>query len=147
MYISYSGADSQYASAAESFRHGTKTSVQYTYLGRVVDREKGIYKNSERGYFTYDPETNTYGSVPDDFVPPVFKDGRARTDRVLLDFGDAYLLNEVLHKSGLMELIDSIGYGNSDTLHAMVLFYILSADANCNAITWYQGECCQNALS
>ena len=48
MYISYSGADSQYASAAESFRHGTKTSVQYTYLGRVVDREKGIYKKTVR---------------------------------------------------------------------------------------------------
>jgi len=140
MYISYSGADSQYASAAESFRHGTKTTVQYTYLGRVIDRDKGIYQNKTRGYFTYDPETNTYGSVPDDFVPPVFKDGRVRAERVLLDFGDTYFLNEVLYKSGMMEVIDSIGYGNSDTLHAMVLFYILSSDANCDAINWYQGN-------
>lgn len=140
MYISYSGSSSQYASAATSFRHGTKTTVEYTYLGRVVDREKGIYQNRTRGLFTFDPVTNTYGSVPEDFVPPTFRDGRMRSERVVLDFGDTYLLNEVLHKSGMMKIIDTLNYGNPDTLHAMVLFYILSSEANCDAINWYQGN-------
>lgn len=140
MYISYSGDESQYASAATSIRHGSKTTVEYTYLGRVVDREKGIYRNKTRGLFTYDPATDTYGSVPEDYVPPSFKDGRARGEKVLLDFGDSYFLNEVLHKSGMMQVIDTLSYGNPDTLHAMVLFYMLSSDANCDAISWYQGN-------
>ena len=59
MYISYSGDESQYASAATSIRHGSKTTVEYTYLGRVVDRQKGIYRNKTKGLFTYDPSTNT----------------------------------------------------------------------------------------
>ncbi len=39
-----------------------------------------------------------------------------------------------------MQIIDTLNYGNPDTLHAMVLFYILSSEANCDAINWYQGN-------
>jgi len=27
------------------------------YLGRVIDKERGIFKSRERGLFTYDPES------------------------------------------------------------------------------------------
>lgn len=40
----------------------------------------------------------------------------------------------------MWDVIDQIGYGNTDTLHAMVLFYTLSNLANCNAQTWFEGN-------
>ena len=44
MYIAYrSTADgTRYASAAVSKRNGSRTSVSYTYLGRVLDEKAGI---------------------------------------------------------------------------------------------------------
>lgn len=39
----------------------------------------------------------------------------------------------------MMEVINAIEYGNRDTLHAMLLFYMLSGMANCDAIHWYEG--------
>ncbi|MCC8152646.1 MAG: hypothetical protein LIO96_14720, partial [Lachnospiraceae bacterium] len=40
----------------------------------------------------------------------------------------------------MMDVIDTIDYSNKETLHAMVLFYTLSAMANADAIHWYQGS-------
>lgn len=140
MYIFYSGPNDSYASAGVSKRDGRNTSVETIYLGRVLDKEAGIYKSRERGIFTFDPVTETFGCVPEDYVPPVINDNRRKQPQVSVDFGDAYFVDYFLHSSGMMEAVDSIGYGNPDTLHAMILFYILSGLANCDAIHWYEGS-------
>ena len=49
MYFIYSGSNNQYASAAVSKRDGSNTSIEYLYLGRVIDKDKGIYKSKDRG--------------------------------------------------------------------------------------------------
>ena len=139
MYIIYSGSNEQYASAAVSKRDGDSTSIEYLYLGRVLDRDKGIYKSRERGVFTFDVSTGTFGSVPEDYVPEPPADRRMKK-RVSVDFGDAFFVDSFLHSSGLIDTVDSIGYGNPDTLHAMLLFYTLSGLANCDAIHWYEGN-------
>jgi hypothetical protein len=139
MYIIYSGPNDKYASAAVSTRNGKKTCNKYEYLGLVVDREKGIYSNRKRGLFTFDPQTGAYGKAPEDFIEPQFLDKR-RIKKVSLDFGDAFFLHSFLQSSGFFSVIDSLGYGNKDTLHAMVLFYILSSMANCNADNWLSGS-------
>ena len=33
------------------------------YLGRVIDKKHYIFCNRERGIFSYDPETGTYGKA------------------------------------------------------------------------------------
>ena len=139
MYIIYSGNAEQYASAAVSKRNGSETSIEYIYLGRVLDREKGIYKSKDRGVFSFDPGTGEFSAVPEDYVPPVSTDARKR-NHVSVDFGDAFFMVSFLHSSGLMDIIDQVHYGNPDTLHAMVLFYTLSGLANCDAINWYEGN-------
>lgn len=139
MYIIYSGPNDKYASAAVSTRNGKKTCNKYEYLGLVVDREKGIYSNRKRGLFTFDPQTGAYGNAPEDFIEPQLSDKR-RIKKVSLDFGDAFFLHSFLQSSGFFGVIDSLGYGNKDTLHAMVLFYILSSMANCNADSWLSGS-------
>lgn len=139
MFIVYSGQDGQYASAAVSKRDGQKTSMAYTYLGRVLDKEAGIYQSRDRGVFTFDPSTGEYGSVPDGFVFPKGHQPNSRS-HVSMDFGDTWFLNQFLWQSGMMEVVDKVGYGNPDTLHAMLLFYTLSGLANRDAIHWFQGN-------
>lgn len=142
MYIVYSGPGNRYASAAVSKRNGKNTSISYTYLGKVIDKAAGIYQSKERGLYTFDPATGKYGSVPDSYVPPEEKKSN-RHVRISVDFGDVYFLNAFLWKSGLMEIVDRLDYGNPDTLHAMLLFYTLSGLANCDAIHWYEGSFAQ----
>ena len=139
MFIVYSGEGDQYASAAMSKRHGASTSMKYTYLGKVIDREAGIYKSRERGVFTFDVNTGTFGEVPENFAFPSVQ----KRKRVSVDFGDSFFLNQFLWKSGVMDVVDQIGYGNPDTLHAMLLFYTLSGLANVDAIHWYEGNVVQ----
>ena len=134
MFIVYSGTGDQYASAAMSKRHGASTSMEYTYLGKVIDREAGIYKSRERGVFTFDVNTGMFGEVPENFVFPSVQ----KRKRVSVDFGDSFFLNQFLWQSGMMDVVDQIGYGNPDTLHAMLLFYTLSGLANVDAIHWYE---------
>lgn len=140
MYIFYSGPNDCYASAGVSKRDGAGTSVDVIYLGRVLDKAAGIYKSRERGVFTFDPDTGEFGTAPEGFVPPKTTDRRQKHKHVSVDFGDAFFMNEYLHASGMMEVVDSIEYGNRDTLHAMLLFYMLSGLANCDAIHWYEGN-------
>lgn len=139
MYIIYSGDHGQYASAAISKRSGAQTSIEYTYLGRVLDREAGIYKNKDRGIFTFDVSTGEYGALPDDYIPPSSGDKRKR-EQVSVDFGDTFFMDSFLCFSGMMDVMDQVHYGNPDTLHAMLLFYTLSGLANCDAIHWYEGN-------
>ena len=139
MYIIYSGNAEQYASAAVSKRNGSETSIEYLYLGRVLDREKGIYKSKDRGVFSFDPGTGEFGAVPEDYIPPASTDARKR-NHVSVDFGDAFFMDSFLHSSGLMDIIDQVHYGNPDTFHAMVLLYTLSGLANCDALHWYEGN-------
>lgn len=140
MYIFYSGPNDCYASVGVSKRKGASTSVDVVYLGRVLDREAGIYKSRERGVFTFDPDTGEYGTPPEDFIPPETMDRRKKHRRVSVDFGDAFFMDSYLHASGMMDVVNTIEYGNRDTLHAMLLFYMLSGLANCDAIHWYEGS-------
>ena len=62
MYIGYDIKNGvKYAKLCKSVRVNGKVTTQQKSLGRVLDIEKGIYQNRERGVFTYDPETDTYG--------------------------------------------------------------------------------------
>lgn len=140
MYIFYSGPNDSYASAGVSKRDGANTSVETTYLGRVLDKDAGIYKSRERGIFTFNPDTGEYGSPPEDYVPPKAVDHRVKRKHISVDFGDAFFMDTYLHASGMMEIVDTIEYGNRDTLHAMLLFYMLSGMANCDAIHWFEGN-------
>ena len=82
MYISYDKKG--YATLATSSRDGKDTSIHYIdYLGKVIDKERGIFKSRERGYFTYNLERNEYGEVPEDFVPPSNSDARKRIPKCL----------------------------------------------------------------
>lgn len=138
MFLAYDVKNGvEYAKICTSKRIGKTVSKEYTNLGRVLDKDRHIYKNRERGVFTYDIKSNTYGKAPDDFVPP---QTNSRKEKLILDFGDSYFLNLFIKQKGLDAPINAIEYGNSDTLYAMLHYYALSSTSNCHAESWWEGN-------
>ena len=121
LYISYSGKNQEYATAALSKRDGKKNTHEYFHLGRLIDREAGIYENRDMGIFTFDPVTCHFG-IPKEEPVAVEEKQEQVCRRRMVDFGDSYFFNEFLYKSGLMSIVGKIEFKNLDTLHAMILF-------------------------
>ena len=132
LFIIFSGKNDEYASAAISSRDGSKTNLEYLYLGKVINREAGIYKSRKRGLFTFDITTGEFGTPSEDLYSQynVEDDLPHKITKCSVDFGDSFFLNAFLYKSGLINIIDKIKCNNYDTLHTLILFYTLSNLAN-----------------
>jgi hypothetical protein len=107
------------------------------YLGRVVDKDKGIYRSRARGVFIFDIE-NGYGDVmgEDDNIVLL----EAKEEKLILDFGDAYFLYEALKVCGLYEMLYSIVPGKEDTLMSVLGFKLLAGISNRYAEDWWEGS-------
>lgn len=117
-------------------RQGDKIQKTYENLGKVIDKEKGIYQNKERGVFIYDLEKDIYSKPdPEYLLPSVTKQ-----EKLILDFGDMYFLDTYLRHEKFTVTLDAIGYRNPDTLYAMLGYYILCTTAMCYAGDWWEGN-------
>ena len=138
MHISYDIKNGvEYAKLCQSIRRGKKVGKISVNLGRVVDKKKGIYKSRERGVFIYDLKENAYKKLDVEYLLP---DRSNHQEKLILDFGDIYFLDDYLRKIGLTASIDAIEYRNPDTLYAMLGYYILCSTANCYAGDWWEGS-------
>lgn len=139
----YSSRGQQYAKiSASSFRDSDgkiKKRNDGIYLGRVIDKDNLVFYSKQRGLFSYDPVSNSFLPVDEFYSTELPHDHRKRP-KVCLDFGDSFVLSELLHLSGYDDVLQSIPYRNKDTLFAMVLFYILQNKANDHASIWYKGN-------
>ncbi len=126
---------------ASSYREGGKVKKRDDgiYLGKVIDKATCTFFNDERGFFTYDPVTGVFGVADETFTSDRVKDQRKR-ERILLDFGDSFFLNEVIKQMKYDSVIESIPYRNTDTIYALLAYYVLQDKANCHAKTWYEGN-------
>lgn len=140
MFVEFSTKSNgnKYAYLTKSVRDGKKVKKERITLGRVLDEDKMIFRSRSRGVFTYDPKTDTYGNPPDDFIAEPVK--RSRKEKLILDFGDAYILSNFIKANGLEPAVDALGYGNMDSVYAMILYYILCDTANSHAEEWYDGS-------
>ena len=65
MFVSYSDkGGATYARLVTSRRVDGRVVKETSNLGRVVDRERHVFRSRERGTFTFDPETGEYGPAP-----------------------------------------------------------------------------------
>jgi hypothetical protein len=61
-------------------------------------------------------------------------------EKLILDFGDSFLLDEIIKKTGLRSLIERAFSGMSDTVLALLFYRILTSNsANCYAQVWWEG--------
>ena len=142
MYINYNTVSGiEYGTATTSVRNGASVGKgDQIYLGRVIDKKKGVFKSRERGLFIYDVTTNTFSAVPPDYEEPKAKRKTKYPVRptLIVSFGDIFLLDEFLKRSGFLKAVDAINFRNRDTLHALLAYYILTSYANCHAEDWWE---------
>lgn len=144
MYISYDTINGvEYAKLCVSIRQGKKVIKKRTNLGRVIDKEKGIYKSRSRGIFQYSLEDNSYheldldaAGIPVDY--PIAR--KKKKEDLILDFGDTFFLDSFIRRNGIDRIFKEIGIANTDTLYSMVYYYIFCHASNCHAQTWWEGN-------
>jgi len=139
MYIGYDKKNGiKYAKLCSAERVDGKVVTKQKSLGRVIDEKKNIFHNRERGYFTYDPDTDTYSEVDSSAFTPIKR--KNRKEKLLLDFGDAWFVDRFIRSTPLDKAIDELSGDNKDSVRAMVMFYILSSMENSCAGIWYDGS-------
>ena len=83
------------------------------YLGVVIDKEKGIFEKKQKH------KTN---------------------EKLILDFGDAYLLYEFMKSTKLIDLLERVFGNNKRTLASLVFYKLCHGSAMNYAKIWYEGS-------
>jgi hypothetical protein len=106
------------------------------YLGRVIDFEKGLFKNRKLGIFKYTIESGIEGT---DILDPALI-SLHREEKEILDFGASYLLAEFAKITGVWKLFRETLPNREDSLMAMVFYYVEMAASNQEAVRWLRGS-------
>jgi len=107
------------------------------YLGRVVDKERGIFRNRKDGVFTFSFE-NGYGFINDREMPEAIRPHKE--EKLILDFGDAFFLYSALRLSDIYKAIIAVLPDETDTLISLLGFRLLSNMSNRHAEDWWEGS-------
>lgn len=127
-----------YASLYESFRDKGRVKTRRTEnLGRVVDKANNIFcqKGVTYQYVLGEGRRDVPPSaLPQESIVP-------ETEKLILDFGDAWFLQEYLSRQPFYNSIQGTLPGESDTLLSLIFYRLLtSKGASCHAKIWYEGN-------
>lgn len=128
----------EYASIYTPQRIDGKKVNNPEYLGRVVDKANGIYKNRTRGLFAYNLEKG-FTNIPTD-INYDSTHTAIQEEKLILDFGDAYCLYSIMQSNDLFGIIQSLMPGQEDTLMSLVGYKLLASGANRYAEDWWSGS-------
>jgi hypothetical protein len=103
------------------------------YLGKVIDLDKGIFYSRKRGYFKYTIESG-YEDADGDYS------NYRSEEKLILDFGNAYVLSEFLKQEGYWALFVGILGKRADSVLALLMYRLLEHTSNCLASTWLSGS-------
>lgn len=118
-------------------RNGNRIMKTFMNLGRVIDKDKHMFQNRKNSVFIYSLEN---GSISKPSAEILLPEKRPVSEKLIVDFGGSYFLHEFIKQEGLDQAIDAIDYGNPDTLHARIQFYVLCSLFNAHAEEWYEGS-------
>jgi len=121
----------EYATLCSPMRVDGKKVNQAQYLGKVIDKQHGIYQSREKGIYKFSLNDGYL-----DYEPPVIQGD----EKLILDFGDIYLLSEYLKRTGIYSIIAATIPNASDTVLALTMFRILSQSASSYASVWWEGS-------
>ena len=113
-----------YASLVDGEREGKTVKQKYLCsLGLVIDREKGIFKNRERGVFQYSLESG-YSELPSGSENAVKES--TKKEKLILDFGDTFVLDRYLRTLPFYGAYQSVMPLQRDTLFSLLFYRILT---------------------
>ena len=122
----------EYASVYTPRRVGGKKVNDPEYLGRVIDKARGIYRNRARGEFVYSLEFG-YGDADTSH-------SFAQEERLILDFGDAYILNKAMKNCSFYDVFHGLLPDQEDTLMSLLAYKLLARCSNRYAEDWWEGS-------
>ncbi|MDR1111653.1 MAG: transposase [Deltaproteobacteria bacterium] len=128
-----SGTYGKYAKT--TFVKEGKVYHETVHLGRVIDKDLGLFRSRSRGYFTFNLQEG-YGQPPENLNLQRYDCPSVRS----LDFGDAWMVDQVFKKTGLESILNNLVPGSEDTLKALISFRLLEQDAFCYAEDWYKNS-------
>ena len=127
-----------YACIYESYRDNGKVKTRRgENLGRVIDKENNVFRQKGVTYQYIIGEGRK--DVPDTALPKetVVPD----TEKLILDFGDAWFLQEYVSRLPFYESIKDALPEESDTVFALIFYRLLTnKSASCHAKIWYEGN-------
>jgi hypothetical protein len=62
------------------------------------------------------------------------------SEKLILDFGDCYFLNEMLKRSGFIEVLTRVFGSKAPVISSLVYYKALQGGANCYAQNWLEGS-------
>ena len=127
-----------YASVYESYRDKGKVKTRrIENLGRVVDKQNGLFV--QKGItFQYSVSDGRKEVMPPD---PSTESHALEIEKMILDFGDTWFLNEYLSRQPICSSILNAIPDERDTLLALIFYRLLTnKGANCHARIWYEGN-------
>ena len=128
-YIRYETKNGkEYASVYRARRIDGKKINEIEWLGKVIDKEKGVFHNRNKGTFQFTLEEGIVSYLP------------SVQEKLILDYGDSYLLNKVLEDAAFVPLCRQVFKNNADSVLAMIFYRSLQGGASCYAETWWEGS-------
>ncbi|MDR2459540.1 MAG: transposase [Deltaproteobacteria bacterium] len=106
---------------------------EYENLGRVIDERLGIFKNRKRGYFTFNMHSG-YGDVDPQTNFAAYDKERLE----YLNFGDAWLIDQLLKQLELGNILDNLCPHHVNTLKSLVCFRVAEHHSFDKAKDWYR---------
>lgn len=127
-----------YASLYESFRDNGKVRTRRKEnLGRVIDKKNNIFRQKGVTYQYVLGEGRR--EVPTSALPP--EPAVTGAEKQILDFGDAWFLQEYLSRQPFYDSIQNTLPHERDTLLALIFYLLLTnRGASCHAKIWYEGN-------
>jgi hypothetical protein len=128
-----------YASLVDGERVGKTVKQKYLgSLGLVIDREKGIFKNRERGIYRYSVESG-YSEIQSGSEHAGAE--AAEKEKLILDFGDSFVLDKYLCALPFYGAYQNVMPAHKDTLFSLLFYRILTdKKAYCYAELWWSGN-------
>ncbi|MDR2437629.1 MAG: transposase [Endomicrobium sp.] len=115
------------------------------WLGKVLDKEKGVYYNTKQGPFVFNIESGfqtlstseikMYEKILTESSNSIVKTNKSYN--LSIDFGDIYILTEYLKKEHLLDLFTYSLDCNKDTLISLIIFRIICSKSNKFAFNWW----------
>ncbi|MDY0289506.1 MAG: transposase [Sphaerochaeta sp.] len=117
---------------------GEKKNLYVANLGIVLDKDQGVFKSKARGIYSFSLDGG-YADAPAE-VEILHSD--AKRERLILDFGDSFMLDRYLRdNTPFSELFDDILPNQRDTLLSLMFFRLLTdKKAYMYAQPWHEGN-------
>jgi hypothetical protein len=118
-----------------TFGEDGRQSHEEISLGRVVNKEMGLFYNKRLGHYTFTLEKGI-GQADPSLIPQDFR----RPANMALHFGDVWLVDQTFKRIGLDGLLENLIPNQGDTLKSLIAFGVLEPVGYGLAEDWHRGS-------